>query len=124
MRKILSRGAVIGVVAASAAVLLPQAASAAAFSSTCQATVCDLYVSGYQGGGLSIDADVHGSGTGRWELWSLDENWYHVQDFDAAAGPGSWLRSWSPKGRYHARVTGPSGPTSIGLRWLDNPTGS
>ncbi|MBP2472128.1 hypothetical protein JOF53_001000 [Crossiella equi] len=124
MRKILSRAAVVGVVAASAAVLLPQAASAAAFSSTCQGTVCDLYTSGYKGGGLSIDADAHGTGTARWELWSLDYDWYNVQEFDAAAGPGSWLRSWPPKGRFHARVTGPQGSTTIGLRWLDNPTGS
>lgn len=126
MRKTIMRGAITTAVVASTLALSPQIALAGGHSSTCQGTVCYLSVSGYKGGGLSIDADVHGQGTGHWIVCSWDGKWCAEKDFDASAGPGSWLESWARKdssGGFDAKVTGPGGPVTIGLRWLDNPTG-
>ncbi|WP_370943637.1 hypothetical protein AB5J62_31570 [Amycolatopsis sp. cg5] len=126
MGKFFKRGAVVAVTAASIAVIAPQVALAGGQSATCQGTVCYLSVAGYKGGGLSIDADVHGQGTGHWIVCSWDGKWCAEKDFDASAGPGSWLESWARQdanGGFDAKVTGPQGPVTIGLRWLDKPRG-
>ncbi|MDI5980693.1 hypothetical protein [Amycolatopsis magusensis] len=117
MRKILSRGAIATAVVGAGLVLAPPMAMAGPESATCSVSDCDLFdVPGFPGGTISVDADVHGVGIGRWYVWG--PNGYSCTDtFHASAGPGSWVCHNAPAGTYSALVEGPQGPSSIGLRW-------
>ncbi|GAA1656724.1 hypothetical protein [Fodinicola feengrottensis] len=74
----------------------------------------------FEGGRISIDADVNGSGTGHW--WLYQDNRDNVAvcqtDFSAEAGPASWTCDIGI-GSYHLAVLGGFTSTDArgDLRW-------
>ncbi|MEQ0557921.1 hypothetical protein ABJI51_02475 [Amycolatopsis sp. NEAU-NG30] len=117
MYKPVLRGAAATAVAGTALLLAPQAALAEPKSATCPQSYCSVVqVDGFPGGTLSVDADVHGEGKARFQVWGPN-GYYCTLTFEAAAGPGSWLCFNAPAGRYAASVEGPQGSSNIGLRW-------
>jgi hypothetical protein len=117
MRKILSRGAIVTAVVGAGLVLASPMAMAEPGSSTCSLSNCEISgVYDFPGGTIAVDADVHGVGIGRWFVWGPNGYWCE-NTFHASAGPASWVCHNAPAGTYGARVEGPQGPSSIGLRW-------
>ncbi|MBP2472132.1 hypothetical protein JOF53_001004 [Crossiella equi] len=117
MRGSMLRGVITTAAVGASLVLAAPVAMAEPSSVTCSMSYCDLWdVTDFPGGTLSVDADVHGVGIGRWTVWGPND--YRCENtFHASAGPGSWLCHNAPAGTYNARVEGPQGDTNIGLRW-------
>jgi hypothetical protein len=117
MRTSVLRGAIAAAVVGTTLVLSAETAMAAPKSQTCPQSYCSVVeVYGFPGGTLSVDADVHGDGNARFQVWGPD-GYYCSGTFQAAWGPGSWLCFNAPAGRYDAAVEGPKGSSNIGLRW-------
>ena len=117
MRKSVLRGVIATTVAGTALVLTSPAAMAEPKHQDCPQSYCSVVqVDGFPGGTLSVDADVHGEGKARFQVWGPN-SYYCSGTFEAVWGPGSWLCFNAPAGRYAASVEGPQGPSNIGLRW-------
>jgi hypothetical protein len=118
MRKAIMRGVTATAVVGSMLALSPQVALAGGNSCyNASGTACNTNASGFPGNTLYVDADVHGSGTGKWGVvingrLACGENW-----FDAAAPPQSWTCQLMPAGHVYAYVSGPQGPVTVGVRW-------
>ncbi|SMD25320.1 hypothetical protein [Kibdelosporangium aridum] len=118
MRKAIMRGVTTTAVVGSMLALSPQIALAggnSCYSPT--ATACNLNASGFPGNDLHVDADVHGSGTGKWGVVINGRLACGETLFDAAAPPQSWTCKFMPAGNVHAYVIGPQGPVSLTVRW-------
>jgi hypothetical protein len=113
------RAIVVGAIAASAIALAAPAALATVQdgrSKTCPASACQTVEVWFPGGTLSVDADVHGRGGAEWAV--LNGNGTVCRKgFDAAAGPQSWVCERVPAQWLYGTVSGPAGPSNIGLRW-------
>ncbi|CAM3587952.1 hypothetical protein KIPE111705_15645 [Kibdelosporangium persicum] len=116
MSRSVKRAAVLGTVAAAAFVMSPLAASAGGASNNCAGPACSVEAGGFPGGRLSVDADVHGSGSAEWVVFSGDRVACRL-NFSASAPPQSWVCSNVAGGYLSASVLGPQGPSNIGLRW-------
>ncbi|MCE7002242.1 hypothetical protein LWC34_05280 [Kibdelosporangium philippinense] len=116
MQHLVKRAAVLGTVAAAAFVMTPLAAFAGGNSNTCSGSSCSVEASGFPGGTLSVDADVHGSGGAEWVVFSGDRLACRT-NFAAGDPPRSWVCNNVPAGHLQASVSGPAGPSNIGLRW-------
>ena len=66
MRTAFIRGMAATAVAGSMLALSPQVALAGGNSCWNAALACDLNASGFPGGDMSVTADVHGQGIGKW----------------------------------------------------------
>ncbi|SMD26917.1 hypothetical protein SAMN05661093_10504 [Kibdelosporangium aridum] len=114
MRQSLKRAAVTASVAAAALVMMPLAASA----ETCNGNTCRTSPDRrYEGGTLYVDFDVHGSGNAEYVVTS-DGSVLCRANFDAQAPAQSRLcTSGGRHGYLEGFVSGPQGPSMIGLRW-------
>jgi hypothetical protein len=112
------RSAAVGAVVSSALVALPGTAHAAGASRTCAGFTCSIDASGFTGGQLAVDADTHGVGTANWTVYKKPAlNRVCSTNFSASDPPRSWVCNNLASGSYVAVVTGPAGPTNIGVRW-------
>ena len=116
MRTNLVRGGVAGVFAVAAAIAFPLTAFAAGGSAHCSAKTCQVGVSNFPGGTISVDVDVSGSGTGVFVVTGPN-NFQCSGSFPASGGVRSYVCRNAPAGTYVAGVDGPSGPSAVGLRW-------
>ena len=117
MRTAFIRGMAATAVAGSMLALSPQVALAGGNSCWNAALACDLNASGFPGGDMSVTADVHGQGIGKWGVsvngqLVCGENW-----FDANAGPQTWNCKFLPVGQVYAYSHGPRGPVSLSVSW-------
>ncbi|MEU1812419.1 hypothetical protein [Micromonospora aurantiaca (nom. illeg.)] len=110
------RAGVIGAIAVAGVALFPQAALAGGGSSNCTANKCSVGVADFPGGTISVDVDVSGSGTGVFVV-SGPNNFKCSGSFPASGGVRSYVCRNAPAGVYAASVSGPSGPSAVGLRW-------
>ncbi|WP_370943638.1 hypothetical protein AB5J62_31575 [Amycolatopsis sp. cg5] len=111
MRKVFAVFAVAGSLLA-----LPQVAHAGGISSTCEKPTCSVRASVWGTHTINVDADSHGSGTAEWVVEG--PNGYRCSTtFPAQDPPRSWTCFNAPEGTHVAKVTGPQGPTNVGLRW-------
>lgn len=95
---------------------LPQVAHAGGVSTNCSTRDCASRASVWGTNTIHVDADSHGDGTASWVLEG--PNGYRCgTDFPAQDAIRSWTCFNAPEGGYLAKVNGPQGPTSIGLRW-------
>ncbi|MFI5837209.1 hypothetical protein ACIA5A_26400 [Micromonospora sp. NPDC051300] len=116
MRKALVRtGSVIAAVSLVVGAF-PQVALAAGSSANCTGATCQTSGYGFPGGTVSIDADTGGTGTA---IWGINgPNGYKCSTtFSAAGGVRSWVCYNAPKGTLNATVSGPAGPSVVGIRW-------
>jgi hypothetical protein len=116
MRASLVRGGVVGACTIAAVTMLPFTAFAAGGSAHCTAKTCHVGIADFPGGTLAVDVDVSGSGTGVFAVTG-PSNYHCSGSFPASGGVRSYLCSGAPAGTYAAGVTGPAGPSAVGLRW-------
>ncbi|MGW4061475.1 hypothetical protein ACWEGE_24550 [Amycolatopsis sp. NPDC004747] len=116
MNRFVKRATVVGAVAAGALALAAPAALAAGTSRTCPGSACQTTEVWFPGGTLSVDADVHGRGGAEWAVLNGNGTVCRL-GFDAAAGPLSWVCTNVPAQWLYGTVSGPAGPSNIGLRW-------
>ncbi|MBU2667943.1 hypothetical protein KOI35_30970 [Actinoplanes bogorensis] len=120
MRKMFTRLAVVGVVAAVGVSTLPQVALAAGSSNTCSFRTCSTTGRNFPGGTISIDADaggtLGGSDTGHWGLSDAGSPIRCQADFPVTGGLRSWTCTGVRAGTVTATVVGPA-PLKIGVRW-------
>jgi hypothetical protein len=119
VRKLLLRAAAIGAVLSGTLMVLPGTAMAFGASRTCATPTCSIDASGFPGGQISVDADTHGIGNSSWVLFRIATFPVPVcsANFAATDPPRSWVCNSLPAGSYVASVSGPAGPTNIGIRW-------
>jgi hypothetical protein len=106
----------VGVITVAALIQFPLAALAAGGSAHCSAKTCHVGVDNFPGGTISVDVDVSGSGTGVFVVTG-PSGFQCSGSFPASGGVRSFVCRGAPAGLYEAGVTGPAGPSAVGLRW-------
>ncbi|MCO1580969.1 hypothetical protein M8C13_34955 [Crossiella sp. SN42] len=114
MREKLFRGVLPAVVAVSAFVLIPQVAHAGGKYTDCSTASCEFGLT-IEATTFHVDADVHGSGTATWSVSGQGRTCSTT--FRAEDPARSWTCSNYPTGHYTVKVSGPRGPSNIGIRW-------
>lgn len=122
MYSTVKRTIVVGAVAVSALALAAPAALATVqggTSRTCPDSACRTYPEvWFPGGTLSVDADVHGSGPAEWIVQNYDTGAVVCRTgFAASDPPRSWVCNNVRAQWIQGIVSGPAGPSNIGLRW-------
>jgi hypothetical protein len=120
MNRFVQQAAVVGAVAAGALALAAPAALATeqgGTSKTCPISACQTDPVWFPGGTLSVDADVHGSGPAEWIVRGDNGGTVCRSGFAAVDQPRSWVCSNVPAQWLYGIVSGPAGPSNIGLRW-------